>query len=294
MPNLFNLSTFSTFPTCLFSFSAPNHPSLSALTAPFPSQAAAGMGKKVKTYTVERLLATRETAKGREYLVHWADYSSAHDSWEPEENIIDEELVDEFNGVCGTFGCTLPDKHTGLHVVPDFGARKRKRPSDEPPGASGKQQQQRPSSYKPDGASKAGSSSEALPVATAKLLGQRPKLGGETSGKSEVSIGPQHQARITEFIGPTADSDCGAARPEPVAVPRRQLDLEVARSTAAALTLSAFGEDNPWVFVAPSSSGLGLFARTSLKAGQASCRALPPCLATTPCLAVTPYRITSP
>ena len=259
------------------------------------------MGKKPKTYTVERLLATRETADGREYLVHWADYSSAHDSWEPEENIIDQELIDEFHeGVCGTFGCTLPDKHAGLHVVPDFGARKRKRSSEEPAEAPGKQQQQRPS-HKPDGKSKAGSSSEAaLPAATAKLLGQRPKLGGETSGKSEVSIGPHYQARITEFIGPTADSDCGAARPEPVAVPRRQLDLEVARSTAAALTLSAFGEDNPWVFVAPSSRGLGLFARTSLKAGQASCRASPcyhallPRLATTPCLAATPYLITSP
>ena len=52
-----------------------------------------------------------------------------------------------------------------------------------------------------------------------------------------------YQARITEFIGPTAESDCGAARPEPAALTRRQLDLEVARSTAAALTLSAFGED---------------------------------------------------
>jgi len=163
---------------------------------------AAAMGKKPKTYTVERLLATRETAEGREYLVHWSDYSAAHDSWEPEENIIDEELIDEFHDreeLCGTFGCTLPDKHTGLHVVPDFGARKRKRPSDEPPEASqpakvpGKQQQQRPPSHKPDGKSKAGSSSEALPAATAKLLGQRPKLGGETSGKSEVRIGPPYQ-----------------------------------------------------------------------------------------------------
>ena len=90
------------------------------------------MGKKPKTYVVERLLAARDTACGREYRVHWADYSSAHDSWEPEENILDKELIDDFHqGVCGTFGCTLPDKHSGLHFVPDFGARKRKRPADE-------------------------------------------------------------------------------------------------------------------------------------------------------------------
>ena len=101
------------------------------------------MGKKPKTYVVERLLAARDTAYGREYRVHWADYSSAHDSWEPEENILDKELIDDFHqGVCGTFGCTLPDKHSGLHFVPNFGARKRKRPSDEPPEVPGKQQQQ--------------------------------------------------------------------------------------------------------------------------------------------------------
>ena len=225
----------------------------------------AAAGKVPKTYVVERLLAARDTAYGREYRVHWADYSSAHDSWEPEENILDKELIDDFHqGVCGTFGCTLPDKHSGLHFVPDFGARKRKRPSDEPPEAPGKQQQQarkqqrqapgkqqqqQPSSHKPDGNKfKAGGSSQAQPAETAKL--PRPKLGGEMSGRSEVSVGPHHQAHITKFLGPTTDSDCGVARPEPVALPRRQHDLEVARSTAAALTLSAFGEYHPWVFVA--------------------------------------------
>ena len=231
------------------------------------------MGKKPKTYVVERLLAARDTAYGREYRVHWADYSSAHDSWEPEENILDKELIDDFHqGVCGTFGCTLPDKHSGLHFVPDFGARKRKRPSDEPPEAPGKQQQQarkqqrqapgkqqqqQPSSHKPDGNKfKAGGSSQAQPAETAKL--PRPKLGGEMSGRSEVSVGPHHQAHITKFLGPTTDSDCGVARPEPVALPRRQHDLEVARSTAAALTLSAFGEYHPWVFVAPLTPTLAL------------------------------------
>ena len=248
------------------------------------------MGRS-KVFIVERLLATRERPTGREYLVRWAEYSSAHDSWEPEGNIMDEELIDEYHGslnhaaavddnVCGTFGCTLPDKHSGLHVVPDFGARKRpqKRPLDDSPPSlqpakgPAKVQQQRSSSRKPDAAkSKAGpsSSSEALPAAAAKLLGQRPKLGGEASGKSEVRIGPHYQSRITEFVGPLAEDDRGAARPEPVAVPTRDLDLDLARSTAAELTLCAFGEDNPWVFVAPSSDGLGLFARTSLKAGQA-------------------------
>jgi len=54
--------------------------------------------KKPKTYAVERLLAMRDTAYGREYLVKWEGYSSAHDSWEPEKNI-NGQLIDDFHGV---------------------------------------------------------------------------------------------------------------------------------------------------------------------------------------------------
>ena len=54
--------------------------------------------KKPKTYAVERLLAMRDTAYGREYLVKWEGYNSAHDSWEPKKNI-NEQLIDDFHGV---------------------------------------------------------------------------------------------------------------------------------------------------------------------------------------------------
>ena len=53
------------------------------------------------------------------------------------------------------------------------------------------------------------------------------------------------------------------------------LAVTAARYTAAELTASAYGPLNEWAFVAPSSAsagcldGLGLFARVSLRAGQA-------------------------
>ena len=73
--------------------------------------------------------------------MRWEGYNSSWDTWEPEDNIFDDELIQEFHGslgqappgkvakgMCGTFGCTLPDKHPGLHNVPDLGARKRRKP----------------------------------------------------------------------------------------------------------------------------------------------------------------------
>ena len=89
------------------------------------------------TFIVERLLSQRQGANGREYLVRWEGYNSSWDTWEPEDNIFDDELIQEFHGslgqappgkvakgMCGTFGCTLPDKHPGLHNVPDLGRPK--------------------------------------------------------------------------------------------------------------------------------------------------------------------------
>ncbi|CDW57139.1 E3 SUMO protein ligase CBX4 [Trichuris trichiura] len=40
----------------------------------------------------------RRVRKGKvEYLIHWSGYSSKDDSWEPEENILDQRLLDEFH-----------------------------------------------------------------------------------------------------------------------------------------------------------------------------------------------------
>ena len=43
---------------------------------------------------------------------------------------------------CGTFGCTLPDKHQGLHRMPDLGKRKRDDGRGPEQRKRGKQQQQ--------------------------------------------------------------------------------------------------------------------------------------------------------
>ena len=47
----------------------------------------------------------------------------------------DDDDDDKSGNLCGTFGCTLPDKHAGLHRIPDHGARERRprRASPSPP-----------------------------------------------------------------------------------------------------------------------------------------------------------------
>lgn len=66
-----------------------------------------------RTYTVERLLKRRKRKvrsknhssldrlllllQGRtEYLVKWKHYDKSHNSWEPEENILDKSLIDTY------------------------------------------------------------------------------------------------------------------------------------------------------------------------------------------------------
>lgn len=46
-----------------------------------------------KTYTVEKLLASRLAGGKKEYLVRWEGYTEKHDSWEPMENL--SNLVNE-------------------------------------------------------------------------------------------------------------------------------------------------------------------------------------------------------
>jgi len=53
-------------------------------------------------------------------------------------------------------------------------------------------------------------------------------------------------------------------------MPRAGLELEAARRTAALLTATAHGPLTDWLFVGSSDFGLGLFARTALRTGQAS------------------------
>ena len=49
-------------------------------------------------YEVEWILTLRQYGQGKklQYLVRWAGYSQAHDSWEPADQVHAPELVDEF------------------------------------------------------------------------------------------------------------------------------------------------------------------------------------------------------
>ena len=46
-----------------------------------------------KTFTVEKLVASRLKSGVKEYLVRWEGYGDKHDSWEPMENL--SNLVEE-------------------------------------------------------------------------------------------------------------------------------------------------------------------------------------------------------
>ena len=41
--------------------------------------------------------------------------------------VVEESESESAPAICGTFGCTLPDKHAGLHQLPDPGARERRK-----------------------------------------------------------------------------------------------------------------------------------------------------------------------
>ena len=48
-------------------------------------------------YEVEAILDVRRKNGTNEYLIKWKGYSSAENTWEPEENITDKSLLVEFN-----------------------------------------------------------------------------------------------------------------------------------------------------------------------------------------------------
>jgi hypothetical protein len=49
-----------------------------------------------KSFVVDAILNHRSTPHGYEYLVHWKNYSSEHDSWEPAANFDDEPTISNY------------------------------------------------------------------------------------------------------------------------------------------------------------------------------------------------------
>lgn len=49
-----------------------------------------------KVFEVEAIVKQRVRKGKLEYLVKWKGWSSRHNSWEPEDNILDDELIEEF------------------------------------------------------------------------------------------------------------------------------------------------------------------------------------------------------
>ena len=49
-------------------------------------------------YLVDSIIEERQNARTgvHEYFVKWEGYSSAENTWEPADNILNQELIDEF------------------------------------------------------------------------------------------------------------------------------------------------------------------------------------------------------
>lgn len=52
------------------------------------------MGERV--FAAERIMKKRVRKGKAQYLVKWKGWSMRHSTWEPEENILDQRLIDAF------------------------------------------------------------------------------------------------------------------------------------------------------------------------------------------------------
>lgn len=78
-----------------------------------------------QVFTAETILGKRIAKGGKygiEYLVKWHGYTHEHNTWEPEENILDQGLIDEFDSrntnteVCIYFRFRVP-------IIKNFGRK---------------------------------------------------------------------------------------------------------------------------------------------------------------------------
>ena len=131
-----------------------------------------------------------------------AEDGDEEDGDEEEDDDEDDSDSSESVALCGTFGCTLPDKHKGLHVIPELAKRQRNpRQQLSPSGAPGGQK-----SYVP------------RIVDTTALATARPRNGGSdaagsTARRRQYNLSPSKvsPSNRTGFVF-TSDSDCPACR----------------------------------------------------------------------------------
>ena len=48
-------------------------------------------------YTAEKILKARKRRGKLQYLVKWANFPASESTWEPEENILDKQLLENFH-----------------------------------------------------------------------------------------------------------------------------------------------------------------------------------------------------
>lgn len=49
-----------------------------------------------RVFAAERIIKKRMKSRKTEYLVKWKGWSQRHNTWEPEENILDQRLIDSY------------------------------------------------------------------------------------------------------------------------------------------------------------------------------------------------------
>lgn len=55
------------------------------------------MASPENIHTVEKVLRKRIVGGRVEYLLKWRGFSAKHNSWEPEENVVGNVLIEDFN-----------------------------------------------------------------------------------------------------------------------------------------------------------------------------------------------------
>merc|ERR1740130_2212046 len=77
---------------------AAKKPAAKAKAAPKPAAKAKGKSSKGEVVEVDKILAMRSSSKGVEYHILWmgGGKKGGEKSWEPEDNVMDDDLVDDF------------------------------------------------------------------------------------------------------------------------------------------------------------------------------------------------------